>query len=180
MWKMIEPKIFKMMGVYVIIILGLIRFILYPLQDSVAKKKIIFNELYETCELKEQHFARRNLDQQKPLKSRMDKETIAPYLYEKEIPFSSIHAGILEGIIKVAEKKGLVVQNFEMLEPASGKTVSEVPVLLRMSGKPLDMLDVLKTITAKGKIIQIKSLEINNRSGEIAFSMTLVAFRMEK
>jgi len=164
----------------VIIILGLIRFIIYPLDDSVAKKKIIFNELYETCELKEQHFARRNLDQQKPLKSRMDKETIAPYLYEKEIPFSSIHAGILEGIIKVAEKKGLVVQNFEMLEPASGKTVSEVPVLLRMSGKPLDMLDVLKTITAQGKIIQIKSLEINKSSGEIVLSLTLVAFRMEK
>ena len=177
---MIEPKIFKMMGVYVIIILGLIRFILYPLQDSVAKKKIIFNELYETCELKEQHFARRNLDQQKLFKSRMDKETIAPYFYEKGMPFSSIHADILEGIIKIAEKKGLVVQNFEMQEPASGKTVSEVPVLLRMSGKPLDMLDVLKTITAKGKIIQIKSLEINKSSGEIVLSLTLVAFRMEK
>ena len=163
-----------------IIILGLIRFILYPLQDSVAKKKIIFNELYETCELKEQHFARRNLDQQKLFKSRMDKETIAPYFYEKGMPFSSIHADILEGIIKIAEKKGLVVQNFEMQEPASGKTVSEVPVLLRMSGKPLDMLDVLKTITAKGKIIQIKSLEINKSSGEIVLSLTLVAFRMEK
>jgi ATP/ADP translocase len=62
MWKMIEPKIFKMIGVYVVIILALIRFILYPLDDSVAKKKIIFNELYETCDLKEQHFARRNLD----------------------------------------------------------------------------------------------------------------------
>jgi Tfp pilus assembly protein PilO len=180
MWKMIEPKIFKMIGVYVVIILALIRFILYPLDDSVAKKKIIFNELYETCDLKEQHFARRNLDQQKPLKSRMDKETIAPYLYEKGIPFSSIHADILEGIIKVAEKKGFVVQNFEMLEPASGKTVSEVPVLLRMSGKPLDMLDMLKIITAEGKIIQIKSLEINNKSGEIVLSLTLVAFRMEK
>lgn len=177
---MIEPKIFKMMGVYVIIILGLIRFILYPLHDSVAKKKIIFNELYETCELKEQHFARRNLDQQKLFKSRMDKETIAPYFYEKGMPFSSIHADILEGIIKIAEKKGLVVQNFEMQEPASGKTVSEVPVLLRMSGKPLDMLDVLKTITAQGKIIQIKSLEINKSSGEIVLSLTLVAFRMEK
>ena len=163
-----------------IIILGLIRFIIYPLDDSVAKKKIIFNELYETCELKEQHFARRNLDQQKLFKSIMDKETIAPYFYEKGMPFSSIHADILEGIIKIAEKKGLVVQSFEMLEPASGKTVSEVLVLLRMSGKPQNMLDMLKIITAKGKIIQIKSLEINNRSGEIAFSMTLVAFRMEK
>ena len=177
---MIEPKIFKMMGVYVIIILGLIRFIIYPLHDSVEKNKIIFNELYETCELKEQHFARRNLDQQKLLKSRMDKETIAPYFYEKEMSFSSIHADILEGIIKVAEKKGLVVQNFEMLEPASGKTISEVPVLLRMSGKPLDMLAMLKIITAKGKIIQLKSLELNNKSGEIAFSMTLAAFRIEK
>jgi hypothetical protein len=39
---------------------------------------------------------------------------------------------------------------------------------------------MLKIITAEGKIIQIKSLEINNKSGEIVLSLTLVAFRMEK
>jgi len=52
--------------------------------------------------------------------------------------------------------------------------------MLRLSGKPQDMLDMLKIITTQGKIIQIKSLEINNKSGEMAFSLTLVAFRMEK
>jgi len=170
----------KTIGVYFIIILALIRFIIYPLHDAVAKKKIIFNEMNETYELKERQLARRTLDQQKPLKSSMGKEAIAPYLYDKGMPFSSIHAEVLEGIIKVVEKRGLVVQSFEMLEPAVGKTVSEVSVLLRLSGKPQDVLEALKIITSEGKIVQIKSLEMSKRGGELALSLTLAAFRMEK
>jgi Tfp pilus assembly protein PilO len=180
MRKMIEPGMLKMIGVYVIIILALVRFIVYPLHNSVAKEKIIFSEIHETYQLKEHYLERHTSDKQRPVKTRIDKDAVAPYLYEKGMTFPSIQADVIENIMKLAEKKSLTVQNFEMLEPVGGKNISEVPILIRLSGKPMDMLDAVKSIVSEGKVVQIKSLEMAKSNPDFLLALTINAFRIEK
>jgi Tfp pilus assembly protein PilO len=180
MWKTIDQKTLKMIGVYIILLLAIFRFAVYPLQDSVGKGKIIFTELNDAFQLKVRHLERRGQDMQKPVKSWTDKDVILPYLYEKGMPFSAVQTDILENVIKSVEKKGLVVQNFEILEPVTGKTISEVPFVIRMSGKPINVLQVLQTIVSEGKFLEIKTLEINKSGPELLLNLNLTVFRSEK
>jgi Tfp pilus assembly protein PilO len=178
---LIKPGISKAMGFYLILILALVRFMVYPLHDAVAEKKLIFGELSEMHQLRGKQFSRQTQDQaNKPLNAPMSKEQIALHLYGKAMSFPSIQADMLRRIMTVAETKRLTVQNFEMLEPVTGKTVSEVPVLIRVSGKPEDLIDVLSTVGSGGKTVLVKSMEWNKSNKEMLLALTLATFRMEK
>ena len=79
------------------------------------------------------------------------------------------------------KKKGTIVLSFEILEPAVGKNVSEAPVLIRLQGKMLDLIDILKSIEQADKALLVKSLEINRGAGqEMSYFFTVTAFRVEK
>ncbi|MFZ4439708.1 MAG: type 4a pilus biogenesis protein PilO [Syntrophales bacterium] len=175
-----EQKTLKVIGLYAVIILALIRFVVYPLYDASAKKQILFNDLYQTFQLKAQHAARQGLDKDKPLNIRTGKEVIGRSLYEKGMPFSAIQADVLENIIKIAEKNGLMVQSFEMQEPTAGKVISDVPVLIRLTGKPEDHFNLLKTVQSDERIMLLKSLEMTRSGKDILLAITMIAFRMEK
>lgn len=178
--KTIDQRMFKTVGVYVIIILALVRFMVYPIHGAVAEKRILFTDLYETYQLKRQHSERQGLEQARPAERRLDKEAVASRLYEKDMIFSSIQADVLENMTKMVEKKGLTVRNFELLEATTGKTISEVPVIIRISGKPGDLLGVLSAIATDKKALVVRNLEMNRSGQDILLSLTLTAFRMEK
>jgi len=182
MQQVMEQKNIKVIGLYAVIILAVVRFVVYPLHDVGEKKQLLFNDLYQTYQLKVRHSARQGLEKDKPVVNniRTDKEVIGHSLYEKVMPFSAVQADVLENIIKKADKNGLTVQNFEMQEATTGKIISEVPVLIRLTGKPEDHFNLLKTVLADERIMLMKSLEMARSGNDIALNMTMIAFRMEK
>lgn len=180
MQKTIEQRTFKVIGLYAVIILALVRFMVYPLNEAGAKKQAIYNDLYETYLLKAQHSARQDPDRGKSVDIRTDKEAIGRSLYEKVKPFSAIQVELLESIIKIAQKNGLTVQNFEMQEPTTGKIISDVPVRIVLTGKPKDQINLLKALLTDERIMVMQSLEMSNSGKDILLAMTIVAFRMEK
>ena len=180
MQQIMEQKTFKVIGLYAVIILALVRFVVYPLHDAGAKKQVLFTDLYETYQLKVQHSTRQGLNKDKPVNVRTGKEVVGRSLYEKVMPFSAIQADVLENIIKIAEKNGLTVQNFEMQEPTTGTVISDVPVLIRLTGKPEHQIKLIKTVLSDERIMLMKSLDMSKTGKDITLAMTMVAFRMEK
>ena len=168
----------KRIGIYIIIILALIRFLIYPLHASLREKKVLLGEWNENYRIKSQVLEkqRENLGEKTVLK----KDALFPYLYDKGVPNSYIQSDVLEQVTKLAEKKGLTVLNFEMLEPVAGKGISEVPVLIRLKGKPGGFIEILKAIEMGKKILSVKSMEINRADPDFTFSLTLSAFRVER
>lgn len=180
MWKdLIRPENFKIIGVYVIMVLALARFVAYPLQDSLAKEKAVFAEFQEAYLIKAKQWERLSFDDKKKTEI-TGSDAVKNYLYEKESSFPVIQADVLENLIKVAEKKGLVVQGFEMLEPVSGKAMSDAPVSIRLSGKPAGVLDFIQSVVSEGKLLDIRTMEINKSGQDILLSLNLSAFRLEK
>lgn len=175
-----EQKTFKVIGIYLVIILAMVRFMVYPLHEAGAKKKLIFSDLYETYQLKAQHSARQGPGRDKPVHIRTDKEVISRSLYEKIMPFSVIQVDVLENIIKIGEKNGLTVKSFEMQEPTTGKIISEVPVLVSLTGKSEAQINLLQGIRSDGRIMLVKSVDMSKSGNDISLTMTIVAFRMEK
>lgn len=172
-------KELKTIGLYVVVILALLRIIVVPLHGAVAVKKNTFNEYYHSYVVKYRLVEKIKAQQKK--KPATDKQALVHRFYRKDALFSTIQADMIEMLLKLAEKKGFNVLDFEMLEPAVGKDVSEVPVLIRMEGKAIDFIDILKSIAQGEKALQVKSLEINMATGqEMRYFLTITAFRVER
>ena len=168
----------RVIGIYIIVILILLRFLVYPLPAAIQEKKTLLVDLYETYRLKSQVQERQKADQgQKPSS---DKDPLLLRLYDKGIPYSNIQSDIIEQIIKTAGEKGLTVINFEILEPGVGKDVSELPVVVRMKGAPGPLIEILETIEKSEKVLSVRSMEIAKSGQDQTFSLTLSAFRLER
>jgi hypothetical protein len=168
----------RMIGIYVVVILALIRFLVYPLHAALQEKKTLLGERVETYRLKGQVQERQRWDDAE--KTVIDKGALLPLLYEKGTSHSHIQTDVLERLINVAEKKGLTVLNFEMLQPSAGKAISEVPVLIRLRGAPGSFIEILETIEKDEKALSVKSMEITRGDQDQLFSLTVSAFRLER
>jgi len=167
----------KRIGIYIIIILALIRFLIYPLHASLREKKVLLGEWNENYRIKSQVFERQR--ENKGEKTVVEKDALFPHLYDKSAPNSYVQSDILEQVTKLAEKKGLIVLNFEMLEPAAGKSMSEVPILVRLKGDPKAFIETLETIEKNEKALSIRSMEITKSGQDQVFTLTISAFRLE-
>ena len=173
-----RKKTLRTVGLYILVILALARFLIYPMNAAVAGKKVSLDEQYESYTLKYRLLERQKGDQSGGAK--VDKTLLFPHLYEKSINYSRIQTDILEKVIKFAEKKKMILYNFEMPEPAIGKNVSEVPVIVRFQGKPLDFMETLEMLEKDTMILRIKSTEISKIGKDFNYLLTICAFRVEK
>jgi hypothetical protein len=173
-------KRIRVAGIYIILILALLRFLVYPLHGVVATKKVVLAEQREAYQIKSSLLARHSAKPAQEAKPVVDKASVSPYLYEKEKSISLIQADVLESIIAYAQEKGLTVLNFELPDAVAGKNFSEVPVLVRLSGKPDGLMDTLRMVGSQKRALNVKSAEITRSGQGLTLILTLSAFRMER
>lgn len=169
---------FKKIGIYLIILLALLRFWVYPFHHSLIEKKFVLEELSESFRLKSQIFEKHKYHQNNF--NIVGKDTLFPFVYEKEIPYSNIQVEVLGYLQELAEKNGLTFINFEMMEPVVSRGISEVPVLVRLKGPPGTFIEVLKGIEKGERLLVTKTLEITRSDPDLNFSLMVSSFRIEK
>jgi len=167
----------KTVGVYIILILALVRFLIYPLQAAVKDKRDAFADQQETCLLKSRLLQQAQQSRDSGTVQNLDK--VRASLYPRETRASEIQADILATASKYAEEKGLTVLGFEMPELITGKKISEVPVMLKVSGSAKSFVELLKSIQENKKALAVKAMEISINSQSMTFSVSVSAFRME-
>jgi len=168
----------RVIGIYVIIILALIRFLVYPLNAALQGEKTLLGEWYESYRLKSRVFEQQKEDQGE--KGIIERSALLPHIYDKGIPHSNMQVDVLEQTKKLIEKNGLTVLNFEILEPIVGKGISEVPILIRLRGQPGPFIEILKAIEKGERALSIRSMEITRSGPDLNFSLTISSFRLEK
>jgi Tfp pilus assembly protein PilO len=167
----------KTIGVYIIIILALLRFLIYPLHAAIKDRRAIFADQQETYLLKS-----RLLQQARQTRDAGDvkePDKVRSTLYPRDARFSDIQAEMLTAIAKSAEKNGLNVLGFEMPEVAGSEKISEVPVVIRLSGDAESFIKLLKSIQGNKKTLQVKAMDISVSGEGMTFLVTVNAFRME-
>jgi hypothetical protein len=182
MAKTTRQQAIREMGVYIVIILALVRFLVYPLHGAATAKKADLAEQRQSYSLKSRLLERREAeDRARPVLVDADaKGALFPGVYEKGVGYFDIQADMVDIIVKFTEAKGMVITNFEFPEPVFGKNVTEIPVVLRLQGKMLDFIEILKIIENNERLLKVKAVEINNRGKEYGYSLTITAFRVEK
>ena len=176
-----KQKRIKIVGIYFVLALALVRFLVYPLHGVAFRQKAVFAEQSDAYQLKQSLLARQMAQPKAETKSFIDQTTINSYLYEKGKSLSYIQAEVLESLMAYAQKKGLIVLNFELPEVVVGKEISEAPVLIRVSGRSEALIDLLRMIREERRVLNLKSIEFTRRDDEIMnLSITLSAFRVER
>jgi len=174
-----RQKNIRVVGIYIIIILALLRSLVYPLHGAVEKRKALLAEQTENLRLQSRIIDRQG--QARPAGAVVDGSEVLPYLYDSQIRTPQIQAEVIEEVVKAAEKRGLLVLNFEMPEAVVGKKVTEAPVRIRLSGKPEAFRELLVELSETKKILSVKTLEINSLSGQgLSYMLVVSAFRVEK
>jgi len=176
-----KPIQIRVIGIYVIIILALLRFLIFPLHGTIQEKKVVLGEQQETYSLKYQVFERQRESQREKtgIETGVEKDALLPQLYDKGTSNSYIYSEVLEQVTKLAEKKGLAVFSLEMLEPVAGKNISELPMVVRLKGQPGPFIETLDAIKKSEKLLSIRSMEITKTGQDQFFSLTISAFRVE-
>lgn len=167
----------KTIGVYVIIILALLRFLVYPLHSSVKDRRALFADQQQTYLLKSRLL--QEARQARDSENVKDLDKVRSTLYPRDARFSDIQTEMLEVIMKYAEKNGVNFLGFEMPEVAGSEKISEVPVVVRLSGNARPFIKLLKSIEQNKKNLKVKTMDISVNGGSMNFVLTVNAFRME-
>jgi len=169
----------RTVGIYLIIVLALLRFLIYPLYHGLEKQKQVFAGQQESYQLKV-----RLLNQQQsrrtPITPLVERADLTPYLYENAQSLTQIQLDVVHRLNVLAKEKGGELVRFEMLETIPGKTLSEAPVTLWFSGQPPALMTILRALEKSGKPLDVKSMEISRGPKDYVLSLTLSAYRLEK
>ena len=170
----------KKIGLYLVVLLVILRFFVYPIHGAVERKKEALGELRESFRMKQQLLERK--DRTPSVGSAVvTRDALVPYLYDSRSSYSQIQAEVIEDVMKLAEQKGMTVLNFEMPETTAGKRVSKVSVQIRLSGKPAAFNELLRNVAEAKKILSVESTEINTFGGqELSYMLVISTCRIEK
>jgi Tfp pilus assembly protein PilO len=164
-------------GVYVIVILAVTRFLIYPFHASLDNRRSALNDQRGRNHLKTRLLEKARQGQCED--GSQDALRMLTALYPREAPISKIQTDVLAMVSEWSESRGITVTGFEMLESISGKKIMEVPVIVRLKGRAEPLLDLLKMIRKHEKILMIRGMEISSTGQELTVSLTMKALRWQ-
>lgn len=164
-------------GIYLIVILAVLRFWVYPQYSAVEKEKRVLDAQRESYRLKVRLLSRQQ--NRKAAVQTVKKDLLAPHLYEKSQSLMQIQLDVVHRLNGLAKEKGGELARFEILETIPGKTLSEAPVALWFSGQPKALMDILREVETSEKLLSIRNMELKKGTGDCLLSLTLSAYRME-
>ena len=170
----------KVIGLYVIIVLAVMRFLLYPLYGAVQSAKTLLADEYANYHAKQQLLVKYRQAGEAARPATVSSQAIVPRLYEKGIPIATIQAEVLESLLKKADLCRLTVQNYETPEAAGGKSMGVIPVVIRVQGSAEGFIQFLQEISKEKKVLSVQSMEVRTIGAETRYDLTIAAFRLLK
>jgi Tfp pilus assembly protein PilO len=174
---MIKREDLRKIGIYLIIALVIINFVIKPLNSKIKQNKQMLSELKQAYLLKKELYEKKLYLSQTP--QVISEPKSLSLLYPKDISYDLIRTKVLKWLMKKAEEKGLTITNFEIPEVKKGKEITEINVLLRLKGKIKPFLEYLKMVESYDKLILIKNLELYPSGQEFTITITFSFFRKE-
>ena len=167
----------KNFGVYFILILAVLRLFIYPLHMAVKDKQAILADQQQTFLMKSRLLDQARRTEKADSSDELNRACLA--LYPRAMRLSEIQAEMLTLLSHFAEKKGLMVLGFEAPEAVHGNKISEITVVLRLSGDARSCIELLKSIEKNERTFIVKAMEISSGDREMNFALTISAFRMD-
>src|SRR5208283_1646699 len=156
----------KLLGLYVLAVLMILRVVISPLQHSLSEKKELFKEYEDTYRMRMMSVVKyKAQEKEKNKETAAVEEGFLNSLYADDVPYSILQAEVVEKISALAEKQGLTVANFDFAEPTSMKYISDVPVGIRINGEQKGIVALLRALEKDSKKLVVRRFEVT-RTGQ--------------
>ncbi|MCX8070262.1 MAG: hypothetical protein N2738_07140 [Thermodesulfovibrionales bacterium] len=170
-----QKKEIRKIAIYIIVILAIIRFFIVPQVNALKDKRELYNEVKETYQTRLKLLERSdNEEKQKKADFEMSQ------IYDIKTPYTEIQTDLLENILTMAEREGLALINYEMPDVSPSKELTDVSVIVRLRGKPQAFNNLLIALKEYEKKIKFKQFETFKQTDDNTFTLTIVAFRVER
>ncbi|MEN2985925.1 MAG: hypothetical protein ABDH16_04640 [Thermodesulfovibrionaceae bacterium] len=87
---------------------------------------------------------------------------------------------ILNYVEDYCKKNNIVLLNYDIPEPSLESKISEINIVLKLEGKPSQIVGFLKDMKKYPKIVDIKSFEAIDMGNKYDFTVVLATYKVEK
>ena len=107
-------------GIYLVIILALLRLAILPLNNSLAAKKTMLDEYMETYRTRMTTAQKQESAAEEKSRRSTEEEKVLESLYPKDSSSETIQLAVLRMVMKTAEKEGISILSYEFPGPPAG------------------------------------------------------------
>lgn len=150
-----DPKQLKKIGLYLLIVLSIIRFVSVPLNNTVKEKKTTIGQYLDTYQSKVELLKRHRPSEDAPELGGISTKL----LHSNGKRDSTVQTEILSFTTRTAEEEGLSVINFELIEAVEEPLYKEIPIFIRLKGNIENSLEFFKAIQKKTPVLRTIDME---------------------
>lgn len=176
----LEKEILKRLLLYVLMVLALIRFLLIPAKNSLNKERELFESYKHKLRQKELQLAKIQEIANKTEQDLNNSSKLIPaHIYSREVDPFELQLRLLKDLLKVIQEKKLDLQSFSLPSISYGKTITEIPVELKFSGRPKDVFSLFDYLEKQEKRVYIKDCTISESFRRLFVSVTITVIKSE-
>lgn len=145
--------------------------------------RLFFTPLYKEYKEKKEKFLKKVREYETTLvlknKNTLISDDIINKVYSKE-EISLIQTLLLGYVEDICKKNNIILSNFELVEPSTDGKVTEINIVLKLEGRPSQIIKFLNDIKKYPKILDVKNFEALETEQRYVFTVVLSTYRVEK
>ena len=177
--KGLKKEDLRILGIYLVVILALVRLVLLPLNNSLRAKKTMLDEYRETYRTKMMTEQKQGYADKERGRLEAGEKKLALSIYPKDSSAQAIQVEVLRMVLKTAEKNKVSVLSYEFPDPLQGKNLSEVSMQLKLSAAPAAMVKFLKELEGTKRLMDVTNFRADRNVNNLDAALTLSVYKSE-
>lgn len=147
--------------------------------------RLFFIPIYKEHNEKKEIFLKKVRDYKSAMILKQDSNFVISNNLIKKVFYSTeettfIQTLLLSYVEDLCKKNNITISNFELNEPSLSGKISEISILLKLEGKPSQIIKFLNDLKTYSKILDIKNFELLETDRGYSFTVVLSTYRVEK
>ena len=169
----------KKLGIYIIIILSILRFIIYPMNEKIKEDKSKLNSKLKDYMEDIKLYTSKKIET--PKEETKSSKISIENLHKSDEKAKDIQISIAKIVKKYAKKNNISIQSIEMPKPSKTKYIEQIDVKIRLSTQdPYKIFSLFQYLEAMPKYTIIRETQINAFGANVNFYFTITTYKLVK
>lgn len=167
----------KKLGIYLIIILSILRFVIYPMKEELKKDKERLNSKLQDYMEDIKLYTSKKIKQ--PRQNISNNQISIENLYDKNAKSKDIQISLAKLVKKYAKQNNISLQSIEMPKPSKTKYIEQIDIKVRLStNDPYKVFSLFQYLEAMPKYTVIRETQVNIFGQNVNFYFTVSTYKL--
>ena len=167
----------KKLGIYLIIILSILRFVIYPMKEELKKDKERLNSKLQDYMEDIKLYTSKKIKQ--PRQNISNNQISIENLYDESAKSKDIQISLAKLVKKYAKQNNISLQSIEMPKPSKTKYIEQIDIKVRLStNDPYKVFSLFQYLEAMPKYTVIRETQVNIFGQNVNFYFTVSTYKL--